>query len=109
MTYLLKRYSFNQWKAMVYRQVADKRCSIMGLIVCMQLLILTKVWRQEAFTPMMSDSEPETPPVDIVYTWVNGTDPKLLESIEFHVAKLKQANISVEFQVKIVNPHKEKL
>ena len=50
---------------------------------------------------MMSDPEPETPPVDIVYTWVNGTDPKLLESIEFHVAKLEQANISVEFQVKI--------
>ena len=101
MAYLLKRYSFNQWKAMVYRQVAMwKRCSMMGLIVCMPLLILTNVWRQEAFTPaMMSDPEPDTPPVDIVYTWVNGSDPKLLESIEFHVAKLKQANISVEFQV----------
>ena len=37
--------------------------------------------------------------IDVVYTWVNGSDPKLLESIEFHVAKLKQANISVEFQV----------
>ena len=87
---------------MIVRPVALlKQCSIIGLIIGL-LWILTKLfWGQEGGGTAESTNypEPKIQPIDIVYMWVNGSDPALLESIDYHVEKLQQENIPVETQV----------
>ena len=78
-----------------------RQCSIIGLTIGLPLWILTKLfWSQEGSTAeARNDPKLKILNVDIVYMWVNGSDPALLESIDYHVAKLQHQNIPVETQV----------
>ena len=76
-----------------------KRCSIVVLLIGL-LWILTKLqfWGGQegggtAEEARNDDPEPKIQPVDIVYTWVNGSDPQLLESIDYHTAKLQRTKV----------------
>ena len=53
-------------------------------------------------SPPPPDPEPKVQPIDIVYMWVNGSDPDLLESIDRHVAMSELEKNPVGPQVKII-------
>ena len=86
-----------------------KRCSLCGIIIgplCVWA-VLWSSWSQDV-TLLLSESpppdpEPKVQPIDIVYMWVNGSDPDLLESIDRHVAMSELEKEPVGPQVKIIS------
>ena len=93
---------------MVLRPLAKvKRRSLCGIIIgllCAWAVLWS--WSQDV-TLRMSESPPQDPepkvqPIDIVYMWVNGSDPDLLESIDRHVAMSELEKNPVGPQVKII-------
>ena len=98
-----------------------KTCLFCALILCLLYTVVmwplgigldkVKIWSRKTQptkadqipkVEKRKDPEPTIQPIDIVYMWVNGSDPALLESINHHIAKLGIDNIQADARVSTI-------
>lgn len=80
-----------------YVQIRPSECQLISNIIWLwhyELVILSK-WHYVHFWPSDLDRLCTPLPIDVVYTWVNGTDPRLLSELRaFKMGMEKELNIT---------------